>query len=291
MTRTPVVQVSEATRELVAGMYLELVPMKDVEAAVADLAPGSRVSVTCSPAKGLGATQDLVGRLVDLGHAAVPHLAARQVVDRDHVARLAEWIRRRGLREVFVIAGDCPKPVGSYADSLSFLRDLFEHDTGLERVGVASYPDGHPLIDRAVLHEVLHLKQALLATVGVHGSATTQMCFDAARIRTWLSVERCDGLTMPVAVGVPGVVERGRLLKMGVRIGVGASLRYLRKNRAAMAALLAPGGYDPTALVTAVASDAAELGVTALHSYTFNSVAATRAWQDSLLDEDVAGRV
>ena len=84
---------------------------------------------------------------------------------------------------------------------------------------------------------------------------------------------------MPVAVGIPGVVERGRLLNMGVRIGVGASLRYLRKNRAAMAALLAPGGYDPTELVRAVASDAASLGITALHSYTFNSVAATRAWQ------------
>jgi methylenetetrahydrofolate reductase (NADH) len=280
-----------ARNELVAGMYFELVPMKDVDTAVADLAPGSKVSVTCSPAKGLAATQDLVARLLDLGHDAVPHLAARQVKDRDHVARLAAWTRAHGLREVFVIAGDCPRPAGPYGDAISFLRDLFEHDTGLERVGVASYPDGHPLIDRATLHEALHAKQALFARVGLAGSATTQMCFDAARIRTWLSVERCDGLTMPVAVGVPGVVERGRLLKMGVRIGVGASLRYLRKNRAAMAALLAPGGYDPTDLVTAVASAAAELGVTALHSYTFNSVAATRAWQHSLLTQDVAGRV
>ena len=277
--------------ELVAGMYFELVPMKDVDTAVADLAPGSKVSVTCSPSKGLAATQDLVARLLDLGHDAVPHLAARQVKDRDHVARLAAWIRRVGLREVFVIAGDCPRPAGPYGDAISFLGDLFEHDTGLERVGVASYPDGHPLIDRATLHEALHAKQALFADVGVAGSATTQMCFDAARIRTWLSVERCDGFTMPVAVGVPGVVERGRLLKMGVRIGVGASLRYLRKNRAAMAALLGPGGYDPTDLVTAVAAAAAELGVTALHSYTFNSVAATRAWQRSLLTPDVAGRV
>jgi len=280
-----------ALRQLVAGMCFELVPMKSVEAAIAELAPRSTVSVTCSPAKGHGATQDLVARLVDLGHVAVPHLAARQVEDREHVARLAAWIRRIGVREAFVIAGDCQHPAGPYVDALSFLRDLFEHDTGLERVGVAGYPDGHPLIDRPVLHEALRAKQALFGAVGVAGSATTQMCFDAARIRTWLSVERCDGFTMPVVVGIPGVVERGRLLKMGVRIGVGASLRYLRKNRAAMAALLAPGGYDPTDLVTAIADDAAELGVTGLHSYTFNSVAATRAWQDGLLDTDVAGRV
>jgi methylenetetrahydrofolate reductase (NADH) len=283
VSRQPAVEAEEALRELVTALYFELVPMKNVEAAIAELAPGSKVSVTCSPAKGLGATQDLVARLLDLGHYAVPHVAARQVENRDHVARLAAWVRTHGVREVFVIAGDIPRPAGSYVDSLSFLGDLFEHDTGIERVGVASYPDGHPLIDRATLHEALHAKQALLGAAGVHGSATTQMCFDAARIRTWLSVERCDGLTLPVAVGVPGVVERGRLLKMGVRIGVGASLRYLRKNRAAMAALLAPGGYDPTALVTAVASDAAALGVTALHSFTFNSVSATRAWQHSIL--------
>jgi methylenetetrahydrofolate reductase (NADPH) len=280
-----------ARADLVSAMCFELVPMKSVEQAIAELAPGSTVSVTCSPAKGLSATQDLVARLADLGHEVIPHLAARQVEGREHVARLAEWIRRTGLREVFVIAGDCPHPAGPYEGAVSFLRDLFEFDTGLERVGVAGYPDGHPLIERPILHEALHAKQALFAAAGVTGSATTQMCFDAARIRTWLSVERCDGFTLPVSVGIPGVVERGRLLKMGVRIGVGASLRYLRKNRAAMAALLAPGGYDPTDLVTAVAADAAELGITALHSYTFNSVATTRAWQDSLLDEDVAGRV
>jgi hypothetical protein len=57
-----------------------------------------------------------------------------------------------------------------------------------------------------------------------------------------------------------------------------------------VSALLTPGGYDPTPLVADVASSAAELGVTGLHSYTFNSVAATRAWQEGLLTTDVAGR-
>src|SRR5262245_2051398 len=118
--------------DLLAALCFELVPMKGVEAAIADLAPGSTVSVTCSPVKGLAATQDVVGQLLDLGHDAIPHLAARHVEDREHVARLAAWIRGRGLREIFVIAGDEPRPAGPYADALSFLRELFEHDTGLE---------------------------------------------------------------------------------------------------------------------------------------------------------------
>ena len=79
--------------------------------------------------------------------------------------------------------------------------------------------------------------------------ASTQMCFDAGRIRSWLEEERALGLTVPVHLGVPGVVDRTRLMTMGARLGVGTSLRYLSKNRATVMRMLAPGGYDPTDLV------------------------------------------
>ena len=36
--------------DLLSSLCFELVPMKGVDAAIADLAPGSTVSVTCSPA-------------------------------------------------------------------------------------------------------------------------------------------------------------------------------------------------------------------------------------------------
>ena len=61
---------------------------------------------------------------------------------------------------------------------------------------------------------------------------------------------------LPVDLGVPGVVDRAKLMTMGVRLGVGASLRFLRKHRSTVTAMLAPGGYDPTELVVGVADDA-----------------------------------
>jgi len=79
------------------------------------------------------------------------------------------------------------------------------------------------------------------------------------------------------------VVERKRLMTMGVRLGVGASLRFLRKQRATMVAMLAPGGYDPTDLVTTMSARADALGIEGLHAFTFNAVAATEAWRQSLL--------
>jgi methylenetetrahydrofolate reductase (NADPH) len=270
---------------LTRRLRFELVPVKSVEQAIADLPPGSPVSVTCSPVKGLSATLELTSRLLDAGHDAIPHLSARLVESRDHTGRLAAWIRARGVRTVFVVGGDVETPAGPYADGLTFLRDLVEHDTGLVSVGMPGYPDGHALIGDEVVRIALFDKQALLAAAGLRGAVTTQMCFDAARIRSWLRTERAAGLSLPVDLGIPGVVDRTRLLSMGMRLGVGSSLRYLRKNRASMGRMMAFGGYDPTDLTAALAEDAAELGITGLHAFTFNSVAATAAWQRAVVDE------
>jgi methylenetetrahydrofolate reductase (NADPH) len=275
---------SRDLRGLAGRLRFELVPVKSVEQAIADLPPCSAVSVTCSPVKGLPATLELTARLLDAGHDAIPHLSARLVESRDHTARLGAWVRSHGLRAVFVVGGDAEAPAGPYADGLGFLRDFVEHDTGLVAVGMPAYPDGHALIGEGVLRAALYDKQALLAAAGLSGSVTTQMCFDGSKIRAWLREERTAGLTLPVDLGIPGVVDRTRLLSMGMRLGVGSSLRYLRKNRASMGRMMAFGGYDPTDLTATLAEDAAELGITGLHAFTFNSVATTAAWQRAVVD-------
>ena len=104
-------------------------------------------------------------------------------------------------------------------------------------------------VDRE-LHDVLRAKLAVVAEAGLAGSVTTQMCLDAPHIIRWLTDERDRGLDVPVDIGVAGVVDRAKLLTMGVRLGVGTSLRFLRKNRSVVTSMFAPGGYDPTDLVT-----------------------------------------
>jgi methylenetetrahydrofolate reductase (NADPH) len=88
---------------------------------------------------------------------------------------------------------------------------------------------------------------------------------------------------LPIRLGIPGVVDRTRLMTMGARLGVGTSLRFLSKNRSTVMKLMAPGGYDPTDLVVALADDATALGIEALHSFTFNAVADTRKWQEAMI--------
>lgn len=278
----PAARASAATQDLVGRLHYELVPMASIDRAIDELPPGSRVTVTCSPVKGIAATLEYTDRLIAAGHHPTPHIAARLVSGVDEAAELALWVRERGLAEVFVIAGDASEPVGPYEGALPFIRDFLAAEPGVSRVGIAGYPDGHALIDDDEITSQLHQKQAALADAGVDGWISTQMCFDDATIRAWIVRERAAGITLPIRLGVPGVVDRARLMTMGVRLGIGASMRFLSKNRSTVMQLMAPGGFDPTELAAAFADDADQLGIEALHSFTFNAVADTRTWQETI---------
>lgn len=274
---------SPAMGRLVSNLQYEIIPMKSVEQAIADLPPGAHVSVTCSPAQDIAATQALTARLVADGFSPTPHFAGRMVGSHDHARELAAWTRELALPEVYVIAGDAPQAQGPYEGALTFMRDFLAADPGVTAVGFAGYPDGHAFIERATVDEQVLLKQALVAEFGVGCWISTQMCFDESAIRTWIEGERARGVTAPIRLGVPGVVDRARLMKVGTRLGIGASMRFLSKNTSTVMKLLAPGGFDPTDMVVAFADDAERLGIEALHSFTFNSVADTRAWQEAIV--------
>jgi methylenetetrahydrofolate reductase (NADPH) len=270
-------------RSLIADARFEVIPMKNLEGQIDHIPAGASVSVTCSPAKGQQATLDLTLRLQDLGHVAVPHISARLVEDIDGVKLLGGFCRDNGVKEVFLVAGDAPEPVGAYDGVVAFLRDFLDTDHRLERIGVTAYPDGHALIDAAVVHEALHAKQALLADAGVAGFASTQMCFDLGQWKQWAVAERAAGFTLPLHIGVPGVIDRTKLFTMGMRLGIGNSMRFVKKNSGTLGRLFKPGGYDPSKLVTPLAKQAEELNIDGIHLFTFNNVEATAKWQHKML--------
>ena len=270
-------------RNLIAHARYEVIPMKNLEAQIPHIPADASVSVTCSPVKGLLATLELTARLQDLGHIAVPHISARLVEDDVAVKRVAEFCRRQGLQEIFLVAGDAQTPVGKYEGVVDFLRDFLDTDHGLRAIGVTAYPDGHALIDSSVLHEALHTKQELLASAGVRGYASTQMCFDLGKWRKWVATERAAGFTLPLHIGVPGVIDRVKLMTMGMRLGVGASLRYVQKNGGILGRLFSPTGYDPSALINPLSKQADELNIDGIHLFTFNNVEATAKWQQKQL--------
>ena len=189
-------------------------------------------------------------------------------------------------RSIFVIGGDAPEPAWAVPRRrCADRRALLQHDTPLANVGFGGYPDGHADIPLERLMPAVLQKQQMLDDAGITGWVSTQMCFDVKAITKWTQASRSAGLHLPLHLGIPGVIDTTKLLTMGAKLGIGASLRYLRKNRAVVSKLAAPGGYDPMELLAPLAPSFTALGIEALHVFTFNQVANTAAWRAAALGQ------
>ena len=224
--------------------------------------------MTASPAKGIEATVALCEQLQARGFRAVPHLSARMIRDRGHLAELIAWLEGAGVDRAFVVGGDAKEP-GDYPDGLSLLRAMAEIGHPLAEIGIPAYPQGHAFIADAPLLEALRAKAAFASYM------TTQLCFDPDAIASWLAARRAEGITLPVHLGLPGVAEPQRLLAISARIGVADTHRFLVKNTRFIARLIRSGGfYRPDGLLEGLAPHVAEPanGIVDLHLYTFNAV-------------------
>lgn len=267
-----------ALRTLLERPLFELIPLRDALERAESLPPGAGATVTASPTHGIESTIELCEGLIALGHPATPHLAAHMIRDRAHLAELLERCRSAGIRSAFVIGGDA-KDRGEIHDGLALLRLMEELGHPFEAIGVAGYPEGHPSIPDEVLLSSLKEKQAHATYL------TTQMSFDAGAIASWIARMRDAGVTLPIHLGVPGAVHIRRLLRVAARIGVGGSVRYLRKNRQ-LVRLLFGRSFTPERLLDTLEPTLADpdANVRALHLFTFNQVDSTVAWQRRMLE-------
>jgi|TARA_B110000438_G_scaffold94157_1_gene93599 methylenetetrahydrofolate reductase (NADPH) len=263
---------------LLNNARLEVIPLNNVYPQVKFLAAGSSISVTASPAKGIDATLDLTELLLDEGHDPVPHIAARLVKSEAHFEEIIARLNCLNRHEIFLIGGDSPDSSGEFTDSVQLLSCLLNNQHQISHIGFGCYPDGHNQIGDAALSLALKQKEDLLRRSLIAGHASTQMCFNPKKVETWLKTERSSGFRLPVHLGIPGPVERNKLFAMGTRLGIGNSVRFLKKNRASMRRMITPGGYDPNELLEPLAPILQTLNIAGLHIFTFNQIEATCAW-------------
>jgi len=263
-------------------MTYELIPLKNLADQSTHLPAAATVSVTCSPAKTIDDTLDLCAGYADKGFTVIPHFAARMVESENHVEQIVERVHAIGIRKVFCIGGDADQR-GPFTDAAGFLRSFLARGPDIDVVGIGSYPDGHATIPDKALDDALVEKQEMIREAGLGGYMATQMCFDAQTIGNWLAGRRKAGVDLPCHLGVPGAVDRTRLLTISIRLGIGHSARYLKKNRASVLRLLSPGGYNPNKLVAPLSGRADELGIAGIHCFTFNAVDTTEDWRQKSL--------
>jgi methylenetetrahydrofolate reductase (NADPH) len=246
------------------SVRFEILPVGAGEEQAAELSERVRLTVTCSPRHGPDRTVGMGTRLRALGHGVTVHLSARMVRDRTHLDELLATMAEAGIDDAFVIGGDATEPVGPYSSAVELLPIVHEHPNRPRTLGIAGYPEGHPLVDPAALAVALAEKSRLADYV------TTQLCFDPDAILRFARQAE-----LPVIVGLPGIVDRRRLLGVAVKIGVRPSLRFLRKQRGRRRFFRLSAAAD--ALYDALAPHAAELE--GFHFFTFNRLRDTWAWE------------
>ena len=253
----------------------EVLPFGDVEAQAASLGTGLRLTVTTSPKHGVDRSLALAERLREQGHRLTVHLAARMVRDESHLDEIVGRADAAGIDDFFVIGGDAPEPLGPYPSAGALLQVLATHRLRPRRIGIGGYPEGHPLIDTPVLDAVLAEKAPLADYIA------TQLCFDAKALLAWLDDVRSRGIDLPVHVGAVGPIERRRLLEISMRIGVGPSLRFVRKQHGLTRLFRKP--VDSAArFLDDVAPHVGDprWGIAGFHLFTFNQLVATRDWYE-----------
>jgi methylenetetrahydrofolate reductase (NADPH) len=269
--------------KILAGMmeqaYLEIIPTRTIVERLVHLKRHSYVAITCSPANGVEPTLDMVDELRALPDERrlklIPHVAARMVRDKGHLREILSRLDAAHVESVFVPGGDADSPAGEYDCALDLLRDIADIGHRFSYVGVAAHPEGHPLVDPAELLRLLKEKQK------VANYLVTQMCFDPEVLIGWLRSIRREGVTLPAWVGLPGVADIPKLIALSMRIGVGQSVKVLKKQKGLVRRMITARPYQPDALLSGLQPhlDDPVLDIPGFHLFSFNDVERTERWR------------
>tara|TARA_B100000405_G_scaffold239017_1_gene172630 strand:+ start:2824 stop:3681 length:858 start_codon:yes stop_codon:yes gene_type:complete len=267
--------VAKRIRQDLQKSYMEIIPVPGIEDKLDSLPSDMYLAVTCSPTKGVDETLELSEKLIERGFKVTPHIASKCVSGEKHLEAIIKKLDELGIESIFVPGGDRPEPMGDFNNALDLLKALKKLGHNLNKIGMAAHPEGHPDVSDEILMEALEEKKDLADFI------VTQMCFDAEILNDWMNQIHKKGVELPVWVGLPGVIERGRLLKTSLRIGVGDSLRFLRKKSQVATELMKSSIYNPDDLVRDITEqiDINDSKLAGYHIYCFNQIETTEKWR------------
>jgi methylenetetrahydrofolate reductase (NADPH) len=271
---------ARALAELLRRPRYEVLPLDGIEEELAAVVGREvTVTVTGSPSRGLDATLELSERLARRGYVVVPHLPARLVRDRAHMNEVLDRLLAAGARRLFVPAGDATAPAGEFDGAAELLGAMGRRRAEFEEIGITGYPESHHLIsDEETIRSMF--EKAEMAT-----EIVSQICFDARTISGWIRNVRARGTGLPIWIGLPGIVDYRKLIRISMKIGLGESARFLSHQHGVLSRLLTRR-FTPDGLIRKLAPTASDptAKVAGFHLYTFNEAARTERWRRQALE-------
>ncbi|MUV57419.1 methylenetetrahydrofolate reductase [Halogeometricum sp. CBA1124] len=275
----------EGVETLLTDARFELMPFESFDDEITQLPDGATIAITTSPQLGIERTVERTEEARARGYEVVPHIAARYVEDRDHLADIVDRLHDAGVTDIFVPGGDREEPAGEFESAYDLLSALDEMGRSFEDVGITGYPEGHDFLDDETLWESMERKEPYATYI------VTQLCYDPETVVEWIEDVRARGVELPVEVGIPGVMKYQKLLKISQKVGVGDSIKFLKKTTGILGFVRqlvgSRGTYKPDDLVDGLAPYVGDdtYRIRGLHIYTFNQTSDTESWRYGRLDD------
>ena len=282
-----------AAARLIAG-FLRGVSFETTRLAAADLAAAKDLSgdvslyISAIPSRPPEEQIAVATALRAHGVEPIPHIAVREFASVQALAtRLARLVEQASVRRVLIIAGDRAEPAGPFHAAIELIESGLLQDCGIQDIGIAGYPDGHPRIAPLDLDRALAAKIEAAGQTGLRVHVVTQFAFAAEPILGWLARLRDLGIDNPVRIGFAGPATLTGLLRFARICGVKTSAQALARNAGLARDMFAR--TTPGRLVRPIAEACAngQFGEVTPHLYSFGGLAATIRWAAAV----AAGRI
>jgi methylenetetrahydrofolate reductase (NADPH) len=241
------------------------------------LAPATEVYLSAVPSQDVSELVTAAARVRRAGLEPVAHIAARRFGRTGQLAELLKGLRDEAdARRLLVIGGDVDT-AGPFADALAVIQKSALREAGIEEIGIAAYPEGHPRIAPGRLEAALDEKIAAAVAQGLSVNIVSQFSFSPERVLAWLRQLRGCGIATPVKVGMAGPTSVPALLRYAKRCGVAASLRGLMTGAASGLIGQIVGKVGPSRMLEVLGA-ADDLGDIAPHYFSFGGVIETATY-------------
>jgi methylenetetrahydrofolate reductase (NADPH) len=262
-----------------ASIEISVEDVVDLHDSRAFLPEGKRIYISHLPKQTWQETLAAAKQISHAGFDAIPHVPVRLLESEAELDRfLEEAVRRAGIREVLVVAGDYPQPAGPYATVADVLRSGRLNAYGIRRVSLAGHPEGHPKVALADLRRAEAEKSALAMAAGLETTLVTQFFFEATPFLAWAANSRAEGIRARLVGGLAGPASIATLLKYAVRCGVGPSIRALGARPGSVMKLLADHGPEHVIRELAASRSAGVSDFDGVHLFSFGGYLHTCKW-------------
>jgi methylenetetrahydrofolate reductase (NADPH) len=248
--------------------------------------PGTTIYITFLPGSDFNDTVSVARRLRDEGFNPVPHFAARSIVSKAVFdSNLKRVVEEAGVRQVLLIGGAVPAPLGEFSDSMQLLATGLLDKYGIRKIGIAGHPEGSPDIPEEAVKQALAWKNDFAVRTGAEMYIVTQFCFEAAPIIKWDRHIQAEGNRLPIHIGVPGLATVKTLMAHAKACGIGPSMRFITRQAMNVARLLTVSAPDHlVADLAAYQAGDPSCGIRGVHMYPLGGLKKSAEWSYAVAD-------